>query len=388
MQWISRRQFIALVAAGVASTIVRPSAARALENDANRLVAFSEEVAATIADNFVRSMEPGLPLKVGTIIPILNTEGLFKGYSVEYLLSGAPSGYVVLEVDYPGLIASFSFSEGSLSQGRRALDELLCSNDRRSVVDTCLIEVDPFCMGYYDEYSGCVISLDSKSQAKPSLVENLRTRTSWTDVLISQDEINNGGFTAGSTKYSGELAYITQGMAERGNKRYACGPHALYVIGAALPNDQMNAPIIPDATSNWSCYNKLWDYSGTKKLREDHGVVYGSTASDRLGPAFVRLCAERRTTMRQSYTSNPSFLSIVTHINNVEVAVMGAGVKTSGGDSGHFLAANGYAYLHRKSDNKVLQCVAVFDGWDSYQFFNFDSPSYNFKNTTFLYRKK
>lgn len=35
---------------------------RALENDANRLVAFSEEVAATIADNFVRSMEPGLPL--------------------------------------------------------------------------------------------------------------------------------------------------------------------------------------------------------------------------------------------------------------------------------------------------------------------------------------
>lgn len=388
MQWISRRQFIALVAAGVASTIVRPSAARALENDANRLVAFSEEVAATIADNFVRSMEPGLPLKVGTIIPILNTEGLFKGYSVEYLLSGAPSGYVVLEVDYPGLIASFSFSEGSLSQGRRALDELLCSNDRRSVVDTCLIEVDPFCMGYYDEYSGCVISLDSKSQAKPSLVENLRTRTSWTDVLISQDEINNGGFTAGSTKYSGELAYITQGMAERGNKRYACGPHALYVIGAALPNDQMNAPIIPDATSNWSCYNKLWDYSGTKKLREDHGVVYGSTASDRLGPAFVRLCAERRTTMRQSYTSNPSFLSIVTHINNVEVAVMGAGVKTFGGDSGHFLAANGYAYLHRKSDNKVLQCVAVFDGWDSYQFFNFDSPSYNFKNTTFLYRKK
>lgn len=388
MQWISRRQFIALVAAGVASTIVRPSAARALENDANRLVAFSEEVAATIADNFVRSMEPGLPLKVGTIIPILNTEGLFKGYSVEYLLSGAPSGYVVLEVDYPGLIASFSFSEGSLSQGRRALDELLCSNDRRSVVDTCLIEVDPFCMGYYDEYSGCVISLDSKSQAKPSLVENLRTRTSWTDVLISQDEINNGGFTAGSTKYSGELAYITQGMAERGNKRYACGPHALYVIGAALPNDQMNAPIIPDATSNWSCYNKLWDYSGTKKLREDHGVVYGSTASDRLGPAFVRLCAERRTTMRQSYTSNPSFLSIVTHINNVEVAVMGAGVKTSGGDSGHFLAANGYAYLHRKSDNKALQCVAVFDGWDSYQFFNFDFPSYNFKNTTFLYRKK
>lgn len=388
MQWISRRQFIALVAAGVASTIVRPSAARALENDANRLVAFSEEVAATIADNFARSMEPGLPLKVGTIIPILNTEGLFKGYSVEYLLSGAPSGYVVLEVDYPGLIASFSFSEGSLSQGRRALDELLCSNDRRSVVDTCLIEVDPFCMGYYDEYSGCVISLDSKSQAKPSLVENLRTRTSWTDVLISQDEINNGGFTAGSTKYSGELAYITQGMAERGNKRYACGPHALYVIGAALPNDQMNAPIIPDATSNWSCYNKLWDYSGTKKLREDHGVVYGSTASDRLGPAFVRLCAERRTTMRQSYTSNPSFLSIVTHINNVEVAVMGAGVKTSGGDSGHFLAANGYAYLHRKSDNKVLQCVAVFDGWDSYQFFNLDFPSYNFKNTTFLYRKK
>lgn len=54
---------------------------------------------------------------------------------------------------------------------------------------------------------------------------------------------------------------------------------------------------------------------------------------------------------------------------------MGAGVKTSGGDSGHFLAANGYAYLHRKSDNKVLQCVAVFDGWDSYQFFNFDFPS-------------
>ena len=63
MQWISRRQFIALVAAGVASTIVRPSAARALENDANRLVAFSEEVAATIADNFVRSMEPGLLYK-------------------------------------------------------------------------------------------------------------------------------------------------------------------------------------------------------------------------------------------------------------------------------------------------------------------------------------
>lgn len=62
MQWISRRQFIALVAAGVASTIVRPSAARALESDANRLVAFSEEVAATISDNFARSMEPGLPL--------------------------------------------------------------------------------------------------------------------------------------------------------------------------------------------------------------------------------------------------------------------------------------------------------------------------------------
>lgn len=54
---------------------MRPSAARALENDANRLVAFSEEVAATIADNFVRSMEPGLPLKVGTIIPILEYRG-------------------------------------------------------------------------------------------------------------------------------------------------------------------------------------------------------------------------------------------------------------------------------------------------------------------------
>lgn len=385
---MSRRQFIGLVAAGVASTIASPSVARALENDSNQLVVFSEEVAATIAGNFARSMKPGLPLKVGTIIPILNTEGVFKGYSVEYLLSGAPSGYAVLEVDYPGLIASFSFSEGSLSQGKRVLDELQRSNDQRSIMDACLIEMDPFCVGYYDEYSGCVISLDSKSQAKSSLVESLRTRANWDEVLISQSEINDGGFTAGSTKYSGELAYITQRMAERGNRRYACGPHALYVIGAALPNDQMNAPIIPDATSNWSCYNKLWDYSDTRKSSESNGVIYGSTVSDRLGPAFVRLCAERGTTMRQQYVSDPSFLSIVSHINNAEVAVMGAGIKTPEGNSGHFLAANGYAYLHRKSDNKVLQCVAVFDGWDSHQFFNFDFPSYNFKNTTFLYRKK
>lgn len=389
MSEITRRQLIELaLASGACSGFLRPKIASALSSDSSDLVPFSEDVAAQIARNFSRTMEPELALEVGNVIPTLDIDGNMKGYYVAYLLAGSEHGYVSFNVDYPGLIASYSLATGARGQAGRLLNDM--SSDVPRVLNrSTLVIMDPFTFGICDEYSGKVVSQAYERDASQALLWRLRQRAEWNDVLISRNEIDGGGYTLGGSKYSGELAYITEGMSERGCKRYACGPHALYVIGAALPNDAQTAPIIPNATSDWSCYAKLWDYTETRTHEKlPNGVIRGTTASNKLGPGFVRLCSERATTMRYSFESNPSFLSLVSHINNIEVAVIGAGIKTAEGDSGHFMATNGYAYLHRKSDNSVLQCAIVFDGWEDQQFFNFDFPSYIFKNMTFLYRKK
>lgn len=373
----------------MAHLLLHPNSANANQESTTDSIPFSYDVASQIAIHFANGINPTCTWDVDTCVPVLDLNGSLKGYFVGLLSEGSPSGYVSLNIDYPGLVASYCLEFGALGQGGRLLQERPATLGAQSIDKSFLIAIDPFNFGLYDELGARVVSYSTSLEASPALTLKLRQRATWDDVLIDSNELSAGNYSLGSTKYAGELAYITKLMATRGCKRYACGPHALYVIGAALPNDRLSAPIIPNATNDWSCYIKLWNYSNTRLSSSDpNGVIYGETNSDRIGPAFVRLCSERATTMRSNLVVNPSFLTLVTHINGSDVAVIGAGIKTPDGDSGHFLACNGYAYIHRKSDNRVLQCAAVFDGWDDHQFFNFDFPNYYFKNLTLLYRKK
>lgn len=387
---VTRRHFLGLAALGASSMVREPQKTDSIQSRGVEMIPFTEEVAVQFAKNFTRSMAPESSWSISDIVPVLDIEGSFKGYYVSLLRDGSPSGYVSLNIDYPGLIAGYCLENGALGQAGRLLETGPALLDAKRVNKSHLIATGPFSFGLYDESSSKVANQTAIIDAPQSLARSLSEVTDWDGVLVDSSEIFEGDFTIISTKYSGELAFITQWMAMDGNKRYACGPHALYVIGASLPNDPQTAPIIPNATTDWTCYNKLWDYSGTRQTgTTSAGVALGNTESDRLGPAFVRLCSERNTTMKYSFKSNPSFASLCGHINNSEVAVIGAGIKTTSGNSGHYLATNGYAYLFKEGQNKqLLQCAAVFDGWDQHQFFNFDFPNYYFKDITFLYRKK
>lgn len=382
---VTRKTFLSLLVSGTFAC-VKPS--RALAgiasdiDDVEGMIRFSPDVARSVAQGFADSSTDGKGLSAGEPIPIYSTEGRLVGYLVCYSSFGSPSGYVILNAEVDGLILEFSFTSGARGVYEHLKDEM--KKERASTFDfsnPALVMRNPFEYGIVDADS--LVLFPDEGEPAPFSHRNVGN-DAWWDVWIS--------FTTASSQYVvssmqaiGDYVPITESAAKKAVGSYACGVHALYVIGSSMTNDAMTNTIIP--YNDWNAYKLLWAYTLTTTTGHDNqGHALGSTSSSALGPGFVRLCKERGTAMNSKYVESPSYLTFVEQINRGSASIIGGEINTEKGASGHFMPVNGYCSLMRKSDKKILQCLMVFNGWEDNVYFNFDFPRFNWTTATFLYR--
>lgn len=388
---LTRRAFIALVgfSAGLLLSGKPASGSNLVDDYGSQKVVFSPDIAFYIALNFANSICPAINLQLqgNDPIPIFNTEGDLVGYEIDFSKDDISLGYVELNINAKNLIASYSFVENS----NTPFSYLSSKNDSlySESVPRCLIEESPF--SFKLAHSG--VANDTFAQfridGKDSSAFNLYSKGDsnwWGDVLISENDVFSGTYYAGNEVFIGDLFPISEELAMKKCGLYACGPHALYVVGSTIPNDGKTSTLIPNPIDDFEYYKKLWEYSNTQVIGTGkYGSKLGETSSGMLGPAFVRLGSELNTQLKYRFVDNPSFLQTVSHLNSHKICIVGCGINQNGKQVGHFMAVNGYCYLKNNSTNRIIQSIHVWTGWNAFAYFNFDFSRYAFKNMTFLH---
>ena len=383
---LSRRALISAVAWGVSMHLFGRKVAYGQATQAS--VPFSQDVAAHIARSLIAE-NPVLPtLEIGDPVPSYDANGAFKGYSIGFFDGGMPHGHVVFDVDCDGLVLQLSYSEGNRDP-YSILASLGGDLVRQQGDAKRIVAFAPGLFGIPNDELRLIQLFDKGVDVDYSGADRFRSpgNDSWNDVLISYDDVYGGGYTTSKEQYAGDFYPISQRDAERAVRRYACGPHALAIVAATLPNGSGTNSIVPQPISDTVLrdgYNKLWEYTKTREINNSNGIAYGSTQAVELAPGFVRFCREKGTSILANHVSNPGFPTFLSHVNNGFLSIIGGGINTPSGESGHFMPVNGYAYLYRKSDKKVLQALSVYDGWNSNQFFNFDFPRFTWKGGTLI----
>lgn len=359
----------------------------AFASDDEDLVQFSPDVAIDFAEQFVDAAAPGKTISVGTNpIPMFSAAGELRGYLLSFTSMGDPSGYLLLDTMSEGLVSQFSLSEGV-----RDPYTLLTSrkpNNARSLDDApALVIYDPFVIGAVDRIGGSVVTNDGVKSLGNGLIETLNSNSSgsdnWSNVMINRSTLD-ASYSVVSEDYCGDLMPVPESAPESAIKRYACGVHALYIIGGSITTDDNSSFVIPDCWDNWDEYNTLWRYTSTYTDRFENGIEYGMTNDTAIGSGFQQYCRYRGKTLSNNRIPNSAYSNFVSYTNKGRPFVIGAGISTKEGESGHFMAGNGYAQLRRKSDGTTLHCLSVFDGWGAFVMFNYDFSRFTWRSGTFF----
>lgn len=384
---ISRKAFVGATLLGISAMLRGPSTAFGLTN--RQQVPFSPEVAVNVAKSFISSKRTIPQLDIGEPIPTYDLEGHFKGYSIGFFNGSHPHGHIVLDSDCNGLMLELSTSEGDMEPYSRITSSCRSIS---SATPPRLITFGPNCYGIPTSKS--TIETQFETFAAPeATIRNLSSPGTdfWSNVLISYDDAYGDNYFIGDEKYAGDLNFITQQEAEKAARMYACGPHALLALACTLPNDEKTNTAVsypPTDPVIKESYQRLWSYTNTVVTSTSNGISYGHTRLADLPGGFVRYCRERKTTVTATSSLNTSFLAFVNRVNQRDLSIIGGGINTPNGESGHFMTVNGYSYLNRKNDNKVLQVLSVFDGWDNMQFLNYDFPRFTWRGSVLITRNK
>lgn len=374
---MDRRTFVSTVASVLFTGLVPRTKAFA-QNAPSGYIQFSPTVALDIAERFLSCTNESLGASPEEPIPMFDVSGDLKGYCIPYSDTlGEPNGYLLLDIDCSGLISQFSIQHG-VQDIYSALSNTLEATERSFALgpNPSLIYIDPFSYALPDETMTQAFAID---QALPLAIKTesaLRTRSigndTWWNVWISYSDAYSSQYVLGSEEYAGDLRYVTEAQAEQATNSYACGPHALYCIGASIPNASYTDFLIPDPWNDWGEYQSLWSYSNTRITGYNGNIRLGTTNSSDLANGFRNYCGSKGLSVQASYSTNISFASFVSQINQRRLAIVGAGINTPDGESGHFMAVNGYTTLMRTSDKKLLQCLSIFNGWSDMVYFNYD----------------
>lgn len=278
---ISRKHFLRVLAAIAAMGL--PPKRQAIAAEENDLIPFTPDVALDCASAFVKSNCDTSAIAENPI-PVVDVYGHQTGYAVDIWDGGSPSGYVLLDVNCPQLIAAFcltSGSEGLYTQKAKALKM------RRSVNglgEPCLLQLSPANLYIYDWNEGVglgtfgdIVQPFTRMQTSPKI--------EWQDETLMIPMVNayNGTYTITSENYIGDYWFATEQQVEANTGRYACAVSALYTIAGLT---QVGSRFLIDTYSDWNSYNSIWGYTGTEYTggTGPWGGRTGSTAMGDIGP--------------------------------------------------------------------------------------------------------
>ncbi len=372
---ISRKDFIRIVAAGVAAKMCRPAVAHASSTDSS--VRFSPEVATEMAHILATSYSNRQDLETEAPVILLDSSGGFRGYSVDFSSQHQSFGYVLFDVAYPGLIAQFQLSEGT----NGFLSQVL-GNDSASLLsdkeaNPAYVVYDPFTYGIVDIQQEQILTsnatLELSSESDISLAAS-STSSSWWDTWISYSDAFSS-YEVTDPCFSVTLNTVSESFVEQRIQRYACAVHALYAIASSIPNSSYSANLISNPETSLAEYSNIWNATATQVERiGSNGVTYGTTSNNMTGPGFEGYCQSKGLTVTTSTTHSPTFSTFTTHLQKAMPAVVSAGITTKDGPVGHAMPVDGYATLVK--NNKTIRCLSIFNGWEDTVFFNYDFSNY------------
>ena len=66
-------------------------------------------------------------------------------------------------------------------------------------------------------------------------------------------------------------------------------------------------------------YQRLWDLSGTYDIKNENGIIYGSTSYYNIGPAFKTFCAENGLSISVNATYAPTYSFFIFHYSALQL---------------------------------------------------------------------
>jgi hypothetical protein len=358
----SRRDFVRLFAMAVGGTILSPQSAKAQESDA-QYVAFSPSLAIEIADMFSENCIDDRP-EASNPIPLINSSGKQIGWSVDYILDGQPSGYILLDTTTDGLVSRYSTHPGTTNLYETASTSYRTS--LRSINNSpVIVKESPLDFGAFDE-----ASLSSYDQYGGVIRLSARP-TSWDDLMINFSELFGNPYTIIDSDDLGDYWFLTEEQIKRHTGKYACAVTALFTIaGLTQFGNRFLIDTTSEYTSNWDAYDKLWTATATLNSGYKNGCTYGYTLYDMIGPGFTNYCLTQHAYAQgNSGKYSPTIDDFKASVARKRHSVFSANIlKSNGEKDGHVMAVSGWRTL--SGAGSTLNGLVVYDGWSDMVFLN------------------
>lgn len=361
MKEISRRGFIGLSAAAIASQFI-PRAAFADQSyePSSNSIRVTEDVALEMGERFFASIEPDASITAANALPIFDSSGTGTAFLVHAIRNGSPYGYVIFDPKANLCISEFSIGEGNPSPYQVIAEKQSSARSLDIDNSACpLIQFDQLTYGMFREGS-LVLNNQPSADAEPALInDGIDDRTvnpdlGWNDtnVLLDLAEVYRDYNIAEVNSLSG-FTTLDDLYIMAATNHYACGVSAAYCTCSYYVT-------MGDLADD---YLELWDLCNTVERGYSGSVILGGTVPGDEGPGVVNFCAARGISLSQSYEQNADWTRYRSCINGGNMAIFSAALNGVP-DSGHAMAVSGHMTLTDKTDIlNFIHALMVYDGW-------------------------
>ena len=227
---MKRRTFLKTVGALLSVGMLAPARALCKENDA--LVALTPTRAEEIALSFLESFCPDRSYATEPPMPLYDLSGNMIGCVVNLTYGGNPSGYVVLDVGHPSLIAQVCLEENSFGP----LNRLISRGDEHGLLslseEPYLIKINPIEFAIGQHSNDCLLVSDGKTVPVPNSLQRNVPAMEWRDLMIPDIY---SGYDVDEVIYGATVGALGESEIRQATGHYACAVTALYCIATSLP---------------------------------------------------------------------------------------------------------------------------------------------------------
>lgn len=353
--------------------------------DANgSVVKLTETLAITVADDFANACTE-TDLKAVNPIKFYDETGRATGYILSYLRADKTAGYIVLDKDFEGLVAEYSFDEKTKNPYEAIIQNNPVSQRKVNNNEFSLYRTAPFTYCIIDEESqkiydnyGNNYESDKVAKTKSSALQRSQNQSHWNDIFVNISD----GYNLMNSNHLSSFSSVSERDVERTTQHYACAV-------SAMINCAEQYGIYSWGDSLRRNYMRLWELSGTSEDSNNNGITYGATPQESTGPAFVNFCGENGVYISQALYNNASYDTFVQCINSGNPAILSVGIYDAddgGAASGHAMAVEGYAILGGGYGGYV-NALMVADGWgNGVRYVNYNFSKFYRKAGIIFYR--
>lgn len=370
---MDRRTFLQMLGITAAGYSIAPGLAFASETNENvNRIILTADVATEMAQRFADDCYHDEGLLATNPIKLTESTGKPIGYICDYVKSGLPYGYLIIDVTAPMSIAEYSIGAEARSPYVRAVQ---AGSEQVTTFsldeEPTALRLDPLTYGVVNQASGTIFLNDGTEQTPPPALYD-----AWGDATIGITDFYSNYTIA----LAGNLPSWIGSKQERIialTGRYACAVTAYFTVAGIYG--------LVDTWQDGGEYIKIWNYTGTVQdtTNTNPGALWGTTDRATGAAGFKSYCASRGKNISYQQFSNPSFSQFVLSIQEQRPAIFHA---NSYGGTGHAVVVEGYFQASRKSDGASLSVLQVADGWyDSVRYLNFAHSGLTNRLTTLLY---